>query len=199
LARLRRVERPSSAASRAGCADPTGGTRLARLDRCSAWFGPPQLSDDRHPAPAGSQRHRPRRSVVRAAAVRIPLSSTGPTTGWGDRPPVAPLGRAGAIATPRCRMRGTAPPRAANRLRGGGPNIKLTCPAATPVSDNHRQASRTKQFTRPGRVQRRDTVEGSGFPAPRSLQFSMRFLTATAASYVGVDLHARTLFLCVLD
>src|SRR5262249_4574028 len=29
--------------------------------------------------------------------------------------------------------------------------------------------------------------------------FTMRFLTATAASYVGVDLHARTLFLCVLD
>jgi transposase len=27
----------------------------------------------------------------------------------------------------------------------------------------------------------------------------MRFLTATAASYVGVDLHARTLYLCVLD
>src|SRR5262249_46683554 len=27
----------------------------------------------------------------------------------------------------------------------------------------------------------------------------MRFLTQTAASYVGVDLHARTLFLCVLD
>ena len=27
----------------------------------------------------------------------------------------------------------------------------------------------------------------------------MRFLTATAASYVGVDLHARTLFVCVLD
>jgi len=27
----------------------------------------------------------------------------------------------------------------------------------------------------------------------------MRFLTATAASYVGVDLHARTLYVCVLD
>jgi len=27
----------------------------------------------------------------------------------------------------------------------------------------------------------------------------MRYLTATAASYVGVDLHARTLFVCVLD
>lgn len=27
----------------------------------------------------------------------------------------------------------------------------------------------------------------------------MRFLTATAASYAGVDLHARTLFVCVLD
>src|SRR5262249_20958407 len=27
----------------------------------------------------------------------------------------------------------------------------------------------------------------------------MRFLTQTAASYVGVDLHARTLFVCVLD
>ena len=27
----------------------------------------------------------------------------------------------------------------------------------------------------------------------------MRFLTQSAASYVGVDLHARTLFLCVLD
>ncbi len=27
----------------------------------------------------------------------------------------------------------------------------------------------------------------------------MRYLTTTAASYVGVDLHARTLFLCVLD
>jgi transposase len=27
----------------------------------------------------------------------------------------------------------------------------------------------------------------------------MRFLTATAASYVGVDLHARTLFVCALD
>jgi len=27
----------------------------------------------------------------------------------------------------------------------------------------------------------------------------MRFLNQTAASYVGVDLHARTLFVCVLD
>jgi transposase len=27
----------------------------------------------------------------------------------------------------------------------------------------------------------------------------MRFLTSTAASYVGVDLHARTLYVCVLD
>jgi len=27
----------------------------------------------------------------------------------------------------------------------------------------------------------------------------MRYLTATAASYVGVDLHARTLYVCVLD
>src|SRR5262245_13723943 len=27
----------------------------------------------------------------------------------------------------------------------------------------------------------------------------MRYLTQTAASYVGVDLHARTLFVCVLD
>ena len=27
----------------------------------------------------------------------------------------------------------------------------------------------------------------------------MRYLTATAQSYVGVDLHARTLFVCVLD
>src|SRR5262249_21106574 len=29
--------------------------------------------------------------------------------------------------------------------------------------------------------------------------FTVRFLDQTAASYVGVDLHARTLFLCVLD
>ena len=27
----------------------------------------------------------------------------------------------------------------------------------------------------------------------------MRFLNQTAASYVGVDLHARTLYVCVLD
>jgi hypothetical protein len=27
----------------------------------------------------------------------------------------------------------------------------------------------------------------------------MRYLTATAAAYVGVDLYARTLFVCVLD
>ena len=27
----------------------------------------------------------------------------------------------------------------------------------------------------------------------------MRYLTQSAASYVGVDLHARTLFVCVLD
>ena len=27
----------------------------------------------------------------------------------------------------------------------------------------------------------------------------MRYLSQTAASYVGVDLHARTLFVCVLD
>src|SRR5262245_43223448 len=29
--------------------------------------------------------------------------------------------------------------------------------------------------------------------------FPVRYLTRTAASYVGVDLHARTLFVCVLD
>jgi hypothetical protein len=27
----------------------------------------------------------------------------------------------------------------------------------------------------------------------------MRYLTHTAASYVGIDLHARTLFVCVID
>jgi hypothetical protein len=27
----------------------------------------------------------------------------------------------------------------------------------------------------------------------------MRYLNHTAASYVGIDLHARTLFLCVID
>ena len=27
----------------------------------------------------------------------------------------------------------------------------------------------------------------------------MRYLSATASSYVGVDLHARTLFVCVMD
>ena len=36
-------------------------------------------------------------------------------------------------------------------------------------------------------------------PAEPLETFVMRYLTATAASYVGVDLHARTLFVCVLD
>src|SRR6266542_3223372 len=39
----------------------------------------------------------------------------------------------------------------------------------------------------------------SSFARPNPGGFIMRFLTATAASYVGVDLHARTLFVCVLD
>ena len=43
------------------------------------------------------------------------------------------------------------------------------------------------------------SLRGVVRPAEPLETFVMRYLTATAASYVGVDLHARTLFVCVLD
>src|SRR5262249_37669121 len=54
-----------------------------------------------------------------------------------------------------------------------------------------------KHFTRPGRC-----GVGILLKVPVSLTpgvFTVRYLDQTAASYVGVDLHTRTLFVCVLD
>ncbi len=64
--------------------------------------------------------------------------------------------------------------------------------------------SNHNQIARPGLLPRRDTDEGSGLLFTRVVRvvapggFVMRYLTTTAP-YVGVDLHARTLFVCVLD
>src|SRR5262245_59716743 len=62
----------------------------------------------------------------------------------------------------------------------------------------------------PGQVQRPDTLQGSqnspvDWSAPQRLplrileEASMRYASISAASYCGVDLHARTMYVVVLD